>query len=42
MINQAIQMVLLNPVCIGLIFAGVIVGIVFGSIPTIFLTVPSE
>lgn len=33
MINQAIQMVLLNPVCIGLIFAGVITGIVFGSIP---------
>ena len=33
MINQAIQMVLLNPVCISLIFAGVIVGIVFGSIP---------
>ena len=33
MINQAIQMVLLNPVCLSLIFAGVIVGIVFGSIP---------
>lgn len=33
MINQAIDMVLLNPVCIGLIFVGVIIGIIFGSIP---------
>ena len=33
MVTQAIQMVLLNPVCLGLIFVGVIIGIIFGSIP---------
>ena len=33
MVMQAIQMVLLNPVCLGLIFVGVIIGIIFGSIP---------
>ncbi len=33
MIQEAIQMVLLNPLCLLLIFAGVVVGIIFGSIP---------
>lgn len=33
MVNQAIQMVLLNPICLGLILIGVIIGIIFGSIP---------
>ena len=33
MVSQAIHMVLLNPVCLGLIFIGVVIGIIFGSIP---------
>ena len=33
MVSQAIHMVLLNPVCLGLILVGVIIGIIFGSIP---------
>lgn len=33
MVNEAIQMVLLNPVCLLLIFVGVVIGIIFGSIP---------
>ena len=33
MVNQAIQMVLLNPICLGLILLGVVIGIIFGSIP---------
>ena len=32
-ILQAIQLVLLDPVCLALIFLGVVVGIIFGSIP---------
>ena len=31
--SQAIHLVLLNPVCLGLILVGVIIGIIFGSIP---------
>lgn len=33
MVNEAIQMVLLNPVCLGLIFFGVVIGIIFGAVP---------
>ena len=33
MVSQAIHMVLLNPVCLGLILIGVVIGIIFGSIP---------
>ena len=33
MVSQAIHMVLLNPICLGLIFIGVVIGIIFGSIP---------
>ena len=33
MVQQAIQMVLLNPFCLFLIFIGVVIGIIFGSIP---------
>lgn len=33
MVGQAIELVLLNPVCLGLIFVGVVTGIIFGSIP---------
>ena len=33
MVNQAIQMVLLDPICLGLILLGVVIGIIFGSIP---------
>ena len=33
MVNQAIHMVLLNPFCLALIFIGVVIGIIFGSIP---------
>ena len=33
MVNEAIQMVLLNPVCLGLILFGVIIGIIFGAVP---------
>ena len=33
MVQQAIQMVLLNPFCLLLIFIGVVIGIIFGSIP---------
>lgn len=33
MVSQAIQMVLLNPFCLLLIFIGVFIGIIFGSIP---------
>lgn len=33
MVSQAIQMVLLNPVCLALILVGVLIGIIFGSIP---------
>lgn len=33
MVNEAIQMALLNPVCLGLIFFGVVIGIIFGAVP---------
>lgn len=33
MVQEAISMVLLNPVCLLLILAGVVVGIVFGAVP---------
>ena len=33
MVNEAIQMVLLNPVCLGLILFGVVIGIIFGAVP---------
>ena len=38
MVNEAISMVLLNPVCLGLIFVGVVIGIIFGSIPGLSAT----
>ncbi len=33
MVSQAIHMVLLNPICLLLILVGVVIGIIFGSIP---------
>ena len=38
MVSEAISMVLLNPVCLGLIFVGVVIGIIFGSIPGLSAT----
>lgn len=38
MVEQAIQMVLLNPLAIALILAGVVVGIIFGAIPGLSAT----
>lgn len=38
MVEQAIQMVLLNPICLVLILVGVIIGIIFGAIPGLSAT----